>query len=429
MLAAYRKRFILSNMLLAGSALFFMLLAVFVYSGYRNKEDLKATMAQLTEPIGGMRTEEERFFPFREEPWPLPPGPEEEAEREKKIYEKNLSIFFYHMDTGELSLLSKSFIQEGESLQKIAREIAAAPEAYGALSEEGLYYYRRKTGPVVKIAVADIGFLRVASIRLSGMLVLIFLCAMLVFYAISRRLASVAVRPLEAAFAMEKQFVADASHDLKTPVAVVLANMGILSGNENVCVRELMQWVDGTKAAAEAMQSLIEEMLLLSDLEAVGAKTEMETVSLSNAVEQIALFLESVAYEKKITYETAIAEDVYVRGNVEYLKRIAQALIENAVKYEPSGGKIMISLSVVRKHATFVVNNRSAVISREDLPYVFERFYRADPSRAKGGGHGLGLAIAKRMTDCMNGRMEADSSAQEGTSFRVTFQTVGKQEG
>lgn len=429
MLAAYRKRFILSNMLLAGSALFFMLLAVFVYSGYRNKEDLKATMAQLTEPIGGMRTEEERFFPFREEPWPLPPGPEEEAEREKKIYEKNLSIFFYHMDTGELSLLSKSFIQEGESLQKIAREIAAAPEAYGALSEEGLYYYRRKTGPVVKIAVADIGFLRVASIRLSGMLVLIFLCAMLVFYAISRRLASVAVRPLEAAFAMEKQFVADASHDLKTPVAVVLANMGILRGNENVCVRELMQWVDGTKAAAEAMQSLIEEMLLLSDLEAVGAKTEMETVSLSNAVEQIALFLESVAYEKKITYETAIAEDVYVRGNVEYLKRIAQALIENAVKYEPSGGKIMISLSVVRKHATFVVNNRSAVISREDLPYVFERFYRADPSRAKGGGHGLGLAIAKRMTDCMNGRMEADSSAQEGTSFRVTFQTVGKQEG
>lgn len=350
MLAAYRKRFILSNMLLAGSALFFM-------------------------------------------------------------------------------LLSKSFIQEGESLQKIAREIAAAPEAYGALSEEGLYYYRRKTGPVVKIAVADIGFLRVASIRLSGMLVLIFLCAMLVFYAISRRLASVAVRPLEAAFAMEKQFVADASHDLKTPVAVVLANMGILRGNENVCVRELMQWVDGTKAAAEAMQSLIEEMLLLSDLEAVGAKTEMETVSLSNAVEQIALFLESVAYEKKITYETAIAEDVYVRGNVEYLKRIAQALIENAVKYEPSGGKIMISLSVVRKHATFVVNNRSAVISREDLPYVFERFYRADPSRAKGGGHGLGLAIAKRMTDCMNGRMEADSSAQEGTSFRVTFQTVGKQEG
>ncbi len=429
MLAAYRKRFILSNMLLAGSALFFMLLAVFVYSGYRNKEDLKATMAQLTEPIGGMRTEEERFFPFREEPWPLPPGPEEEAEREKKIYEKNLSIFFYHMDTGELSLLSKSFIPEGESLQKIAREIAAAPEAYGALSEEGLYYYRRKTGPVVKIAVADIGFLRVASIRLSGMLVLIFLCAMLVFYAISRRLASVAVRPLEAAFAMEKQFVADASHDLKTPVAVVLANMGILRGNENVCVRELMQWVDGTKAAAEAMQSLIEEMLLLSDLEAVGAKTEMETVSLSNAVGQIALFLESVAYEKKITYETAIAEDVYVRGNVEYLKRIAQALIENAVKYEPSGGKIMISLSVVRKHATFVVNNRSAVISREDLPYVFERFYRADPSRAKGGGHGLGLAIAKRMTDCMNGRMEADSSEQEGTSFRVTFQTVGKQEG
>ena len=426
MLAAYRKRFILSNMLLAGSALFFMLLAVFVYSGYRNKEDLKATMAQLTEPIGGMRTEEERFFPFREEPWPLPPGPEEEAEREKKIYEKNLSIFFYHMDTGELSLLSKSFIQEGESLQKIAREIAAAPEAYGALSEEGLYYYRRKTGPVVKIAVADIGFLRVASIRLSGMLVLIFLCAMLVFYAISRRLASVAVRPLEAAFAMEKQFVADASHDLKTPVAVVLANMGILRGNENVCVRELMQWVDGTKAAAEAMQSLIEEMLLLSDLEAVGAKTEMETVSFSNAVEQIALFLESVAYEKKITYETAIAEDVYVRGNVEYLKRIAQALIENAVKYEPSGGKITISLSVVRKHAALVVNNRSAVIPREDLPYVFERFYRADPSRAKGGGHGLGLAIAKRMTDCMNGRMEADSSAQEGTSFRVTFQTVGK---
>lgn len=191
----------------------------------------------------------------------------------------------------------------------------------------------------------------------------------------------------------------------------------------------MMQWIERTETAARSMQSLIEEMLVLSNIESAEHKIELETLNISEMAEMITLLIEPIAYEKKIDFQTAIAENIYVQGNEEYLKRVFLSLIENAIKYEPDGGAITVSLSLQQNKAVFLVNNRLAIISAEELPYIFERFYRSDKSRHGSGGHGLGLAIAKRILDVMNGKIEVKSSKDIGTTFQVTLKSTKAENG
>ena len=249
----------------------------------------------------------------------------------------------------------------------------------------------------------------------------IFFLAMLIFYFISKKLANRAAKPLEDAIAREKQFITDASHDLKTPLTVILSNADILSRNQACTVSEMSKWIDGTKQAASNMKELIEQMLVLSESE---TKTEIqkEDVNISDIAEKNALVMESVAYEKNIDYRTEIQPNIIIKGNADYVKRIVTSLIDNAIKYETEGGSICVSLHQSKKAVSFSVQNKSGVISKEDISHVFERFYRADKSRHADGSHGLGLAIVKNLTELMNGKIDVSSNEKDGTTFTVTLQ-------
>ena len=439
MLNDYKKKFIKSNMILVGCVLLVTLTAVFLSFCHMNVSDLRATMFHLTEPFGSSR-ESELPGTFHlpdtqdaKEPDSKPAAPDKPREAPepgvvrpvpKSDQVKHISVFFYEPDSGELSLLSKPLITEESALRTAAQRIEAAPESFGTLPEEGLYFYKKYTKKTLKIAVADLRFIRNSELKMLAVLLLVFFGAMAFFYLISRWMAKLATQPLEASLAMEKQFVADASHDLKTPLAVILANTSILRRSKASSDGDTMQWIESTEAAAQNMQALIEEMLTLSDMEAPQHKVDMKTINLSGIAEMAALLMEPVAYEKQIAYETDIAENVYIWANEEYMKRILQTLIENAAKYEGPGGSIRVSLSAVHGKAVFQVTNKTALIPEEDLPYIFERFYRIDKSR-RASGHGLGLAIAKRMTELMNGTLEAASQEGRGTTFSAIFPLSG----
>lgn len=435
MLNHYKQKFIRSNMILVGIALLIMLTAIFLYFCHTNLSDLKATMSQLTEPFGTNRGSADipgaLLLPGDPEPGRQPAdGEAPESGKEssgppapKSRQEKHISVFFYDPDSEELSLLSKPLLSDENALRAAAKTIAASPESFGKLLKENLYFYKKYTGETVKIAIADIGFIRNSQVKMLLVLMLIFLGAMTFFYMISRWMAKLAMRPLEAALAMEKQFVTDTSHDLKTPLAVILANMSILrraAGSSHTSAADMMQWIESTETAANNMQTLIEEMLTLSDIEAAEHKVHMQIVHVSDLAERTSLLMEPVAYEKKIAYETDLAEGIYIWGNEDYIKRIFQTLIENAAKYERPGGVIRISLSLQNGKALFRVTNQTTLIPEEELPYIFERFYRRDKSRHE-GGHGLGLAIAKGMAERMGGSIEAASSEREGTTFCALF--------
>lgn len=445
MLNDYKKKFVLFNMFLIGIVLFVMLSTVFIYSYRTDISDLKMTMAHLTKPVENSPnvsdSQQESFSKPKEQENPSSkPDVPKPKEDEKPRYEpdsktsrdngmeKNdvrhdriISIFFYDAGSGKLSLISRSFISDEEALVEIAEKISASSEEFGQLREHNLYYYKTQSEDFFRIAVANANAVRNSAIKIFILLLLIFLCAMLFFYLVSIQFSKYAVRPLEEEMKREKQFVADTSHDLKTPIAVIRANMDILKHNREESVGELLQWVDGTAAAAQNMQLLIEEMLTLSDVEAAGNKIELEMIDISDVAERVSLFMEPIAYEKNIRYETDIAKNISVYGNGNYIQRIFQTFIENAVKYEPTGGKVVISMEKKCGRAVFLVHNMLSVIEEKNLPYIFERFYRSDKSRQSNGGHGLGLAIAKSMADVMGASVKVESSECAGTTFQVEF--------
>ena len=212
------------------------------------------------------------------------------------------------------------------------------------------------------------------------------------------------------------------SHDLKTPLSVILANNSILMENPENKVGDLRRWLDSTQEAAKRMQKLIAEMLTLADVERQDVPLVREEVDLANIAMKADLELESVAFEKNVTLEDDLPDRCMVTGNADYLLRIVMSLLENALKYEPSGGRVSIHLTQSKKKTILSVCNRGSRIADEDLPHVFDRFYRSDKSRTNSAGSfGLGLAITKEMVERLGGTISVTSSQEEGTVFSVTF--------
>lgn len=194
----------------------------------------------------------------------------------------------------------------------------------------------------------------------------------------------------------------------------------ILLENPEAPMGSLSRWVDSTGQAARQMQGLVDEMLTLTVAQR-GISTPLMPTDLSGAVTKAALQLESVAYDKQVALETDIAAHITVQGDPDALQRIVSSLIENAIKYEPIGGSVTVTLAAVRRQARLTVQNRGSVISPEALPHVFDRFYRGDKSRGSAQGHGLGLAIVRQLTENLGGSITVRSREAEGTVFLVVL--------
>lgn len=246
---------------------------------------------------------------------------------------------------------------------------------------------------------------------------------MLLFLFISIQLSHIASKPLEEAMEREKQFVADISHDLKTPLSVILANNSILMENQDATVGSVYRWIDSSQIAAKRMQQLITQMLKLADVERKNITIPLEEVDVSNIAMKSSLQLESLAYEKSVTLDTELIQSCVIQTNEDYLTQIISSLLENALKYEPKTGKVLLKLAQDKHKTCICVQNFGTTIDQEDLPHVFDRFYRSDKSRTnETESFGLGLAITREMVNKIHGEISVTSNPQEGTIFTVTFQ-------
>lgn len=217
----------------------------------------------------------------------------------------------------------------------------------------------------------------------------------LCYFAISLILAQIALKPVEINWTKQKQFVADASHELKTPLSVIMANTEIIASHGEETVESQMKWIDNTRSESQRMAELVNDLLFLAKNDDVH-KAQMEVVNLSECVETIVLNQESLFYEngKSFTYE--IAPDLRVLGNVGQLKQLATILLDNANKYSTGEGDIRLSVFATGKHAHLTVSNCCAPLTEEQLDHLFDRFYTVDQSRNKEvTGNGLGLSIAQ----------------------------------
>ena len=248
----------------------------------------------------------------------------------------------------------------------------------------------------------------------------LFVGSMIIILFISLGLSWLAVKPVKKAWEQQKQFVADASHELKTPLTVILANNNIMMSHKNSTVEQEQKWLESTEDEAQHMKQLIDQMLFLAKSDAGENRLQLSEVNFSEIVEGSALNFEPVAFEKEVLIDTEIAQDIMLEGNQTQLNQLAHILIDNAVKYSDEGSIIKIILSKKNDIVEFSVNNHGNEISKEDIEHIFDRFYRAEKSRTT-KGYGLGLSIAQNIVQNMNGKLSVQSNQTDGTTFTAVF--------
>lgn len=325
---------------------------------------------------------------------------------------------------------------DADVLESASEELSEADDGHGLLSAVGLYYAKR-TYDVDGQAVERISFADEGSV--SSWQKLAVLCAVVeafalgVLFVVSLFLSKWALRPAERAWEQQTRFVADASHELKTPLTVILANASILADHPEKTVGSQMQWVESTATEAHRMQDLVADMLELASagepkstrrIGATGleepAGALQERVDLSELVERCLLQFESVAFERGVELSGDVAPGIFVRGDAEKLGRLVSTLLENACKYSSADGTVTATLQPSSDVVRLSLHNDGEPIPAEDLPHVFDRFYRADKARTRGiGGYGLGLSIAQDIARAHGGSIAAKSSASSGTTFTV----------
>ncbi|RHQ10280.1 HAMP domain-containing sensor histidine kinase [Clostridium sp. AM49-4BH] len=237
-------------------------------------------------------------------------------------------------------------------------------------------------------------------------------CLITVIFAIASKRA---VRPFELNSNRQKQFITDASHELKTPLAIISANAEVLQykgdGNE---------WTQNIIDQTKHMGKLINQLLVLAKLDEVQEKSEKQEADLKLLLEETIEPFEEVATQKKVTLKLHLEEGVTIRVNREQIAQLVSILTENAAKYVNDGGKIVWRLTKTQHGAVLVVKNTTEK-ELPDTKRMFDRFYRSDSSRSsKTGGQGIGLSIAKKIVDSHKGSITA--KAGDGmVTFRVSL--------
>lgn len=336
-----------------------------------------------------------------------------------------LPVFAVRIDAfGNARVLASSFYQIDEQTAiDICNECLERSESQGYLSGRTLRYMRLNDANGVRIAFADVSAQRAVLGSLVRVLTGIGLVCMAIIFGLSLLLSNIAVRPTALAWEKQKAFVADASHELNTPLTVIISNMELLEENSSLD-EESKTRLERVRYEADRMKHLTGELLNLARTESGASGVLMTDVDLSSAVYSQSLLYEPLFFENGCALEYDVAPGVVVRGNEEQLKQLVGILLDNARKYSASNLPARLSLEVnTKKRAVLAVRSFGSVIPPEKLINIFERFYRTDAARTENGGYGLGLAIASNIVATHKGTITAQSDEANGTVFTVTLPT------
>ena len=232
-------------------------------------------------------------------------------------------------------------------------------------------------------------------------------------YIIARKIAITIVEPVEESFNKQKQFVSDASHELKTPLAVIEANADVLQTKVGES-----KWITYIQKEIQSMNKLVNDLLTLARMENTNS-ANIQKFDLSKEVQMSVAVFESMIYEKDIKLETNINEGILFNGDKEDIKHIVSIILDNAIKHTEKEGKIIVNVQKEKSDVKIEIKNQGEPIPEEEQEKIFERFYRVDKSRNRNEKrYGLGLSIAKGLVEKYNGTIKATSS--DGfTSFIV----------
>ena len=305
----------------------------------------------------------------------------------------------------EASGVTSPFSMSKEFYEEAATQAINKKANTGRIKVDGLNLAYRNNGN--SVIFMDIS----REVAMFNSLIYIFLLIAIpligIIFLASLYFANRSILPIESAFIKQKEFVADASHELKTPLATI-------STNADVLLQETpSKWITHIKKETGRMASIVDSLLYLAKID-YEDKSKFASVNLSEVLNDVLLPLEAVIHEQNVELKVNCADGVVVQGDRDQIHRLFGILLDNAIKY--TSGKISVSID---KGAQIIVQNSGEPIPPEKLEKLFERFYRVDESHQYTGSFGLGLSIAKAIVDSHNGKISCKSDEINGTKFIV----------
>lgn len=299
-------------------------------------------------------------------------------------------------------------------LKELVNDSHKITEKTGVLANYQLRFLRISIPNGYFLIFADISG-QISTLRsLTKNCILIGIASFLAFLGVSILLANWAIKPVDLAWKQQKQFIADASHELKTPLTVILTNAELIHSKEYK-EEDAQRLSSNILTMAKQMRGLVEGLLELSRIDNHSMNTIMESINFSELTDTALCHFEPLFYESGLILRTAITPGLYVTGSSVHLKQVLDILFDNALKYADKNSCIEIELKNNNKNLIFSVTTCGTQLSKNDLKNIFRRFYKADPFRNNSESYGLGLAIADSIIKEHKGRIWAKS--QEGKNI------------
>jgi signal transduction histidine kinase len=264
---------------------------------------------------------------------------------------------------------------------------------------------------------------------LRNLLLIVAGVALVVSVGVGLLLAERALEPARLAFSRQQAFIADASHQLRTPLTLLRADAEVLLRSRDQLDPDDAELLDDIVAETAHMDHLATNLLALARLDARGPRLELEVIDLSELAKEIARRVASVAQEKDLRVAEDYSEHPRFIGDRHAVEQAALILVDNAIKYTPEGGAITLRTSAEDGKVAFAVEDTGVGIPPDRLEHLGERFYRVDPARSHKGGAGLGLAIARGIAAAHGGTVELTSTIGAGTSAKLTLRAQGPAQG
>ena len=280
----------------------------------------------------------------------------------------------------------------------------------------------RMMGPVHEFFIDD---LREAKTRVLFILLytngVIFVMSGIAGYFLAGR----TLAPIENAMEEQKRFIADASHELKTPLTALQTSTEVALRDKKLSLKDAKNALKGNLEDLESLKRLSSDLLSLTSFQQNGNRLSLNKIDVGKVVDSAYKKIEPLAKKKNITINLKI-QSLKLKANFESIEKLLTILLDNAVKYTEKGGSISLSLRKTSKNAVIEVNDTGIGISKKDLPHIFDRFFRAEASRTKGpaDGYGLGLSIAKQIVKLHNGSINVKSTPDKGSTFTVKLPLV-----
>ena len=308
-------------------------------------------------------------------------------------------------------------LSDREKLQKLIDIAVNSEDDIGEVPDYGLRFYRVVTRTSWRVVFADTSAETTTLHSLIRTLAIASAAALAVFFVMSLLLARWLVRPVARAWDQQRQFVADASHELKTPLTVILTNAELLQA-PGYDAPARSRFAGSILTMSQQMRGLVESLLELARVDAGRAQDAQTELDLSALVNDALLPFEPVLFEAGHTLTARVEDGIRVRGNAAQLRQVVEILLDNACKYAQPGGWVLLTLARQGgRHCVLSVADPGAPLTPQECRDIFKRFYRVDHARAMNHSYGLGLAIAARIAEAHRGRIWAESTGGINTFY------------